>query len=74
MEKQESNTFKYAKTDLKKQVKGLLDKGITEDTLLQFYMISCNFGHRFSPYITSTDLKKYFKEAFDEYDLEQKPQ
>ncbi len=54
--------------ELKKHVKPLLEVGITEETLLQFYMVSCFFGKKRGHEITSKDLKKWFKEVFDEVD------
>jgi hypothetical protein len=54
--------------ELKKFVKDLLVTGITEETLLQFYMVSCWFGKKRGNQITSVDLKRYFKEVFDEVD------
>jgi intracellular sulfur oxidation DsrE/DsrF family protein len=42
-------------------VKNLIKKGITEDTLLDFYLLSCNFGHRFNP--SERCLRDCFKDA-----------
>jgi CRISPR/Cas system endoribonuclease Cas6 (RAMP superfamily) len=52
--------------ELKKFVKDLLVTGITEETLLEFYMVSCWFGKKRGNEITSHDLKRWFKEVFDE--------
>lgn len=54
--------------ELKKYVKDLLEIGVTEETLLQFYMASCWFGKKRGNQITSHNLKKWFKEVFDEVD------
>lgn len=54
--------------ELKRYVKDFLVIGVTEDTLLQFYMASCWFGRKRGNEITSLDLKKWFKEVFDEVD------
>jgi hypothetical protein len=53
---------------VKEKVKDFLEIGITEETLLQFYMVSCWFGRKRGEQITSSDLKKWFKEVFDEVD------
>jgi len=52
--------------EFKSKVKDLLVTGITENTLLEFYMVSCWYGKKHGLVVTSTTLKKYFKEVFDE--------
>jgi hypothetical protein len=66
--KKEKEELEKDINELKKHVKSLLETGITEETLLQFYMASCWFGKKRSQEITSKDLKKWFKEVFDEVD------
>jgi hypothetical protein len=54
--------------DFKSKVKALLVTGITEETLLEFYCVSCWWGKKHGKEVTSTTLKEYFKEVFDEVD------
>ena len=65
MEKESKSKEKDIK-ELKKFIKDLLVTGITEETLLEFYMVSCWFGKKRGNEITSLDLKRWFKEVFDE--------
>lgn len=51
--------------ELKKHVYPLLETGVTEENLLQFYMASCWFGKKRGHQITSKDLKRWFKEVID---------
>ena len=54
--------------EFKGKVKDLLVTGITEDTLLEFYMVSCWYGKKNGNSVTSNELKNMFKEVFDEVD------
>lgn len=67
-EKEKAKEFKKDIKEFKSKVRDLLVAGITEDTLLEFYMVSCWYGKKHGSVTTSMDLKKYFKEVFDEVD------
>jgi hypothetical protein len=67
-EKEKAKEFEKDIKEFKSKVKDLLVAGITEDTLLEFYMVSCWYGKKHGSVVTSTTLKKYFKEVFDEVD------
>ena len=67
-DEKEKEDFKKDIKEFKSKVKDLLVAGITEDTLLEFYMVSCWYGKKHGSVVTSMDLKKYFKEVFDEVD------
>ena len=53
---------KYIK-DFKKTVRALIDKGITVDTLFEFYLHSNNFGWKFYP--SEACLKKCLTEVIE---------
>ena len=67
-EKDKAKKFEKDNKEFKSKVRDLLVAGITEDTLLEFYMVSCWYGKKYGSVITSVEIKKMFKEVFDEVD------
>jgi hypothetical protein len=65
VEDSKKEELKYNK-EFKRKVKDIIKKGITEDTLLEFYMVSCWYGKKYGNVVTTHDIKRMCKEVFEE--------
>jgi hypothetical protein len=70
IEELSKKSFEKHIKDFKSATLRLLNEGITEDTLLYFYTTSNWFGRKYGETVTSSEIKGYFKEAFDEDERE----